>query len=60
MLGGLTIAAGADGWDPAEIVGVLLVMGERMSATEGLREKLRERGIAHLEARAAAREAAKS
>ncbi|MBO9755601.1 conjugal transfer protein TraD [Xanthomonas phaseoli] len=57
VLGGLTIAACADGWDPAEIVGVLLVMGERMSATDGLREKLRERGIAHLEARAAAREA---
>ncbi|EKT4083264.1 conjugal transfer protein TraD [Stenotrophomonas maltophilia] len=59
-LGGLVIAAGSDGWDPAEIVGVLLVMGERMSATDGLREKLRERGIAHLEARAAAREVARS
>jgi len=60
VLGGLTIAAEADGWDPAEIVGALLVIGERMATHPNVRGQLREKGIQHLEARAAAREGARS
>jgi len=60
VLGGLTIAANADAWDPAEIVGALLLVSEKMGAHATLRQQLRERGIKHLEARAAAREAARS
>ena len=60
VLGGLTIAAGADEWDPAEIVGALLLVGEKMGTHESLRGQLREKGISHLEAREAARQAAKS
>lgn len=61
VLGGLIIAAEADEWDPAEIVGALLLVGERLASPAGkqLREQLREKGIAHLEARKAAREGAK-
>lgn len=51
VLGGLTIAAGADGWDPAEIVGALLVVGEQLTQQPDRRAKLREKGIAHLQAR---------
>lgn len=54
-LGGLVIAAGADGWDPAEVVGALLVVGEKLGASPGLREQLRRRGIEHLQEREAAR-----
>jgi len=60
VLGGLTIAAGAGDWDPAEIVGVLLLVSEKMGMHASLRQQLRERGIRHLEARAAAREGARS
>ncbi len=60
VLGGLTIAAGADDWDPAEIVGALLMIGEKMVQHGTLRGQLRERGIVHLEARAAARQAGRS
>lgn len=56
MLGGLVIAAGVDEWDEAEIVGALLTAAER--ADDSIRKKLREKGIAHLEARKAARKAA--
>ncbi|MGB3840402.1 MAG: conjugal transfer protein TraD [Rhodanobacter sp.] len=55
VLGGLIIAAGADGWDEAEIVGGLLVMAERVAERPGLRDALREKGLQHLEARKAAR-----
>ncbi|WP_355504783.1 conjugal transfer protein TraD [Xanthomonas cannabis] len=59
-LGGLVIAAGADGWDEAEIVGALLVIAGQLEREPQRRDALRERGIKHLEARAAAREAARS
>ena len=59
-LGGLVIAAGADGWDEAEIVGALLVIAGQLEREPQRRDTLRERGIKHLEARAAAREAARS
>lgn len=51
VLGGLTIAAGADDWDSAEIVGALLIIGEKVAAAPHLREQMREKGIAHLQAR---------
>lgn len=56
-LGGLVIAAGSDGWNPAEVVGALLMVGQRLTGPDGeaLRTQLRERGIAHLEAREAER-----
>jgi cell fate regulator YaaT (PSP1 superfamily) len=54
VLGGLVIAAGADDWDAAEIVGALLVIGERMATNPQAREQLRQKGVAHLEQRAAA------
>lgn len=60
VLGGLTIAAGADNWDSAEIVGALLVIATQLEREPQKREALRERGIKHLEERAAAREAARS
>ncbi len=59
VLGGLTIAANADAWDPAEIVGALLFMGERFAGQPALLNQCREKGIKHLEAREAARQAAK-
>ncbi|MBN5094927.1 conjugal transfer protein TraD [Stenotrophomonas maltophilia] len=59
-LGGLTIAAEVDGWDPAEIVGALLAISERIVTHPALRSQLREKGIAHLEAREAARKATRS
>jgi len=59
VLGGLTIAADADEWDPAEIVGALLLVAEQFPQRPALREQLRQKGIAHLEAREAARKAAK-
>lgn len=57
LMGGLVIAAGADGWDEAEIVGALLVVHERIQTNAQFREQLRDRGIRHLEQRKAAREA---
>ncbi|WP_258391939.1 conjugal transfer protein TraD [Stenotrophomonas maltophilia] len=59
-LGGLIIASGADGWDPAEIVGALLVVSEQLAQLPGKRSALREKGIQHLEAREAARQGARS
>ncbi len=59
VLGGLTIAAEVDGWDPAEIVGALLVVSEQLAKEPNKREALRQKGIEHLEAREAARKAAK-
>ena len=59
VLGGLTIAAEVDGWDPAEIVGALLVVSEQLAKEPNKREALRQKGIEHLEARKAARKAAK-
>lgn len=56
VLGGLVIASGADDWDPAEIVGALLLVGEQLAQHPERREKLREKGIEHLEARKAARQ----
>ena len=58
-LGGLVIAASADEWDPAEIVGALLVMAEHLAREPNKQEALRQKGIEHLEAREAARKAAK-
>lgn len=60
VLGGLTIAAGVDDWDPAEIVGALLLVGEQLAQQPDRRAKLREKGIQHLEDRAAARKGAQS
>lgn len=57
VLGGLTIAAGVDEWDPAELVGALLVMAEHLAKEPNKREALRQKGIEHLEAREAARTA---
>lgn len=51
VLGGLVIASAADDWDPAEIVGALLLVGEQLGQHPDRREKLREKGIQHLEAR---------
>ena len=59
LLGGLVIAAGADGWDEAEIVGALLAIEERLKAAPQAREQLRAKGIQHLEQRKAARDAAR-
>lgn len=59
-LGGLTIAAGADGWDAAEIVGALLAIADRFASHPEIRSQLKARGISHLEQRAAAREANRS
>ena len=59
VLGGLTIAAGVDEWNPAEIVGALLVMADHLAKDPAKRETLRQKGIEHLEAREAARKAAK-
>jgi hypothetical protein len=54
-LGGLIIAAGVDTWDPATIVGALLdAAALRPDSAERL-EGFRQTGLAHLEARAAAR-----
>lgn len=60
VLGGLIIAAGADEWDPAEIVGALLLVNEQLAQHLGRREQLRQKGIQHLEERVAARAAARS
>ncbi|MGW8340923.1 conjugal transfer protein TraD [Xanthomonas axonopodis pv. khayae] len=59
-LGGLVIAAGADELNEAEIVGALLAMVDRFASHPGFREQVKERGIRHLEARKAAREASRS
>lgn len=58
-LGGLVIAAGADEWNPAEVVGALLVVREKVEASPKLREQLRQRGIEHLQRREASRRAVK-
>ncbi|MBN8946744.1 MAG: conjugal transfer protein TraD [Rhodanobacter sp.] len=55
VLGGLIIAAHADTWDEAEIVGGLLVIADKLLERPELRAQLREKGIQHLEARKAAR-----
>ncbi|WP_081280469.1 conjugal transfer protein TraD [Stenotrophomonas maltophilia] len=60
VLGGLVIAAGVDSWDPAEVVGGLLVVSEQLLLQPTRRNALREKGIAHLEARAATRRAGQS
>lgn len=52
VLGGLVIAAGVDEWDPGEIVGALLAIGERVAANSHGREQLRRKGVEHLESRA--------
>lgn len=52
VLGGLVIAAGMDDWDPAEIVGAMLAIGERVATHPQVREQLRQKGIEHLQARA--------
>ncbi|HGM7098328.1 conjugal transfer protein TraD [Stenotrophomonas acidaminiphila] len=59
VLGGLVIAAEVDGWDPAEIVGALLVVNEQLAQQPERRAHLRKKGIEHLDAREAARKAAK-
>ncbi|MEQ4573689.1 MAG: conjugal transfer protein TraD [Gammaproteobacteria bacterium] len=59
-LGGLVIASAADTWDPAEIVGALLVVADQLAQHPERRKNLREKGINHLEARAAARKVGRS
>lgn len=59
-LGGLVIASEVDSWDPAEIVGALLLVGEQVAQQPARREHLRQKGIEHLEAREAARKGARS
>ena len=59
VLGGLVIAAGADEWDEAEIVGALLAVSEQLVQQPQSRERLRKKGLDHLEARAAIRKDAK-
>jgi hypothetical protein len=59
-LGGLVIAAEVDGWDPAEIVGALLVVSEQLAQQPERRAHLRKKGVEHLDAREAARKAARS
>lgn len=58
-LGGLVIAACADEWDPAEVVGALLAVAEQLANQPQGRDRLRRKGLDHLEAREAARKAAK-
>jgi hypothetical protein len=52
-LGGVVIAAAADGLDPAELCGALLAYMERRNPDGGA--QFRERGLAHFEARKAQR-----
>lgn len=59
VLGGLTIAAGADGWDEGEIVGALLYIGEQLAAHPEKRAGLREKGVRYLADRKAEQEARK-
>jgi len=58
-LGGLVIAAGVDEWNEAEIVGALLAVSEQLAQQPQSRDRLRRKGLDHLEARAASRKAAK-
>jgi hypothetical protein len=53
VLGGLVIAAGADDWNPAEIVGALLAASATLAGPDGnaRRQALREQGIVHLQRR---------
>lgn len=55
VLGGLIIAAGADGWDQAVVVGALLAIQARLDSHPQTREQLRRMGLDHLEARERAR-----
>lgn len=57
VLGGLLIAAGVDDWNPAEVVGALLVARAGVAGPDGdaCRNAWRARGVAHLEQRKAAR-----
>ena len=58
-LGGLVIAAGVDEWNEAEIVGALLAVSEQLAQQPQGRDRLRRKGLDHLESREAARKAAK-
>jgi hypothetical protein len=58
-LGGLVIAAGVDEWNEAEIVGALLAVSEQLAQQPQGRDRLRRKGLDLLEAREAARKAAK-
>ena len=58
-LGGLVIAAGVDEWNEAEIVGALLAVSEQLAQQPQGRDRLRRKGLDHLEAREAVRKAAK-
>ncbi|HDS1311574.1 TPA: conjugal transfer protein TraD [Stenotrophomonas maltophilia] len=58
-LGGLVIAAGVDEWNEAEIVGALLAVSEQLAHQPQGRDRLRKKGLDHLEARAVSRKAAK-
>lgn len=55
MLGGLVIAAGVDHWNEAEICAALLGAATHAKMHPEVMERWRAQGIAHLEARAAAR-----
>lgn len=59
-LGGLVIAAGVGEWNEAEIVGALLAVSEQLAQQPQSRDRLRRKGLDHLEARAAARKSARS
>ena len=52
-LGGVVIAAGADGLDPAELCGALLAYLEHRTPERAA--QLKERGLAHFEARKSSR-----
>lgn len=55
-LGGVVIAAGADGLDPAELCGWLLaVLGQRAAKPDAV-ASMRERGLRHFAERKVARE----
>ena len=54
-LGGLVIAAGADDWNPAEIVGVLLAWLSLRTEKTDHREKITQLGVERLSARATTR-----
>jgi hypothetical protein len=52
VLGGVVIAAGADGLDPAELCGWLLAAAAQRAAQPGAARAMRDAGLRHFEARA--------
>lgn len=60
VLGGLIIAAGADSMDEATLCGCLLEVLQNIRDRPDAAEQMRQRGMRHLEAREAARLAART